>query len=212
MVKKPFLNPDFDLAALQKIHNSLFVMNRYLPLGLIVGLLIAFRILGGMLPATQPNFQPVVALFFCGALLATGWRAFLIPFGIWAVTYPFAQGPVWDSSIFLTTLIALAVTFLLGKALSHRGIPTLLTGSVVAAVVFHIITNGAAWIGDPTYEKSLVGFWQSLWTGPPNSLLPSWVFLRNFISANFLFTGIFAVAQFRLPKSEIIIQPAILAK
>jgi hypothetical protein len=212
MIKKPFLNVDFDLAALKKINNSVSVMNRYLPLGLLIGLLITFRILGGMLPMNQPNFQPIVALFFCGALLATGSRAFLFPFGIWAVTYPFAQGPVWDLSIFLTTLIALTTTFLLGKALSHRGVPTLLAGSVVAAVMFHIITNGAAWIGDPTYEKSLMGLWQSLWTGPANSLLPSWIFLRNLIAANFLFTGIFAVVQFRLPKSQITIQQTILVK
>ena len=67
-------------------------MHRYLPLGLIVGLLIAFRILGSVLPESQPNFQPLVALFFCGALLAPGWRGLAIPFGIWAVTFPLGVG------------------------------------------------------------------------------------------------------------------------
>ena len=212
MSQKPSLNSDFDLAALTKIHNPLPVMNRYLPLGLIIGLLIAFRILASILPPTQPNFQPLVALFFCGALMAKGWRGFVIPFGIWVVTYPFAQGPVWDFSIFLTTLIALSATFLLGKTLSHRGIPALLVGSVTAALLFHLFTNGAAWIAEPIYEKSLVGLWQSLWTGPPGSPLPSWVFLRNLAAANLLFTGIFAGAQLHLPKSEISTRRAALAK
>ena len=187
-------------------------MNRYLPLGLMIGLLIAFRILGGMLPPTQPNFQPLVALFFCGALLTGGWLGLIIPFGIWIVTYPFAQGPVWDLSIFFTTLTALSLTFLLGRTLLNRRFPTLLVGSVFAAIIFHLITNGAAWIGDPIYEKSLTGLWQSLWTGPPSSTLPSWVFLRNLAAANFLFTGIFAGAQLHLPKREISIGKSLLVK
>lgn len=174
-------------------------MLRYLPLALIVGLLIAFRILGSVLPESQPNFQPLAALFFCGALLAPGWRGFAIPFGIWAITYPLGIGPVSDVRIFLTTLIALAAIFLMGKAISDRGFPTLLLGSAAAAVVFHLITNGAAWLGDPMYEKSASGFWQSIWTGPPASTIPSWVFLRNLLAANILFTGIFVGAQLRLP-------------
>lgn len=184
-------------------------MQRYLPLGLIVGLLIAFRILGSMLPASQPNFQPLAALFFCGALLASGWRGFAIPFGIWAVTYLFGKGPVTDLPIFLTTLLAFVAIFFMGKAFSKRGLPVLLMGSLVAAVAFHLITNGAAWLGDPMYEKSLTGLWQSLWTGPVNSTIPSWVFLRNFAAANVLFTAIFAGAQLRLPKSEAAPLPAL---
>lgn len=187
-------------------------MQRYLPLGLIVGLLIAFRLLGSALPESQPNFQPLAALFFCGALLAPRWRGFAIPFVIWAITYPFGIGPVANLPIFLTTLIALAATFFLGKALSERGFPVLLFGSVAASLVFHLITNTAAWLGDPMYQKSLTGLWQSVWTGPPGSSLPSWVFLRNLAAANLLFTGIFVGAQLRLPKSAGSLPRPLLAK
>lgn len=187
-------------------------MKRYLPLCLIVGLLIAFRVLGSFLPESQPNFQPLAALFFCGAFLAPGWRGFAIPFGIWAITYPLGIGPVSDLSIFVTTLLALAAVFFLGKSLSARGIPTLLLGSVTAAVIFHLITNGAAWLGDPMYDKSLTGLYQSLWTGPPGSTIPSWVFLRNLAAANTLFTGIFACAQLRLPKAVVSVPHPLLTK
>jgi len=210
-MKKPFRYRDFGLAVLGKIHNSHRVMQRYLPLGLIVGLLIAFRILGSALPESQPNFQPLAALFFCGALLASGWRGFAIPFGIWAVTYLFGKGPVTDVPIFLTTLLAFVAVFFMGKALSNRGFALLLLGSLGAAVIFHLITNGAAWLGDPMYEKSMTGLWQSLWTGPANSTIPSWVFLRNFAAANVLFTAVFVGAQLRLPKFATTKQ-AILAK
>lgn len=187
-------------------------MHRYLPLGLIVGLLIAFRLLGNVLPDTQPNFQPLAALFFCGALLTPGWRGFAIPFGIWAVTYPFGIGPVYSVPIFATTLFALAATFVLGKWLSNQGLPVLLLGSVLAAGMFHLITSGAAWLGDPMYEKSLTGLWQSIWTGPTGSTLPSWVFLRNLAAANLLFTGIFAGAQLRLPQPTVSVPDPLFAK
>jgi hypothetical protein len=192
---------DFGLAAPSKIADSLPAMHRYLPLCLIVGLLIAFRVLGGMLPESQPNFQPLAALFFCGSLLAPGWRGFAIPFIIWAITYPLAVGPISDFPIIATTLLALIGVYIMGRFLARRSIPIALLGSLAAAGVFHLLTNGAAWIGDPMYAKNLTGLWQSLWTGPVGSPLPSWVFLRNFAAANVLFTGLFLAAQVRLPKS-----------
>ena len=211
--EKPCPKEDFALAALGKILKSPPVMNRYLPLVLIAGLLIVFRVVGIIFPESLPNFQPLAALFFCGALLAGGWRGFAIPLGIWAVTYPFGVGPIYNFPIFVTTLIALGVTFLMGKALAKRGVSSLLVGSVAAAVVFHLITCGAAWLGDPAlYERSLNGLWQSVWSGPVNSRIPSWVFLRNLAAANVIFTGVFALAQVRLPKSEVSVSDPIFAK
>ncbi|RYD31175.1 MAG: hypothetical protein EOP87_15235 [Verrucomicrobiaceae bacterium] len=181
-------------------------MQRYLPLVLIVGLLIAFRILGGLLLPSEflPNFQPLAALFFCGALLAPGWRGFAIPAAIWAVTYPFATGFEHDALAFIatlsTTLLAFVAIFFMGKALSSRGFALMLVGSLASAVVFHVLTNGAAWLGNPVYEKTLTGLLGSLWTGHPSYPLPSWVFFRNFAVANVLFTAIFVGAQFRLPR------------
>lgn len=175
-------------------------MNRYLPLCLIVGLLITFRILGSVFPETLPNFQPLAAVFFCGALLATGWRGFAIPLAVWALTFPLGIGHTSNPAVFLTTLFALTLVFFLGKTLSTKGVTALLIGSIAGAVTFHLITNGAAWLGDPRYPKTLIGFWQSLWTGAPGDVLPSWVFLRNLTAANLIFTSVFLTARFRLPK------------
>ncbi len=175
-------------------------MNRYLPICLIVGLLIAFRVLGSVFPEALPNFQPLAAVFFCGTLLATGWRGFAIPLAVWAVTFPLGIGHTSSPAVFLTTLFALALVFFLGKNLSTKGVPALLMGSIAGAVTFHLITNGAAWLGDPRYAKTLAGFWQSVWLGAPGDVLPSWVFLRNLTAANFIFTGVFLAARIRLPK------------
>jgi hypothetical protein len=175
-------------------------MNRYLPLCLIVGLLIAFRVVGSAFPETLPNFQPLAAVFFCGALLAPGWRGFAIPLGVWAITFPLGVGHTANPLDFATTSLALVATFFLGKALSKQGFPTLLAGSAVSAIVFHLITCGGAWITDPLYAKNLEGLFQSVWAGPIGSKIPSWMFLRNLTAANVLFTGVFLAAQMRLPK------------
>ncbi|MBC7979780.1 MAG: hypothetical protein H7Y36_04370 [Armatimonadetes bacterium] len=197
--KKPFTSTDFTLAAPVKIHNSLAVMKRYLPLVLVVGLLVAFRVLGSAFPETLPNFQPLAAMFFCGTLLAPGWRGLAIPLGIWAVTFPFGMGHTANPLDFATTSLALLAIFFIGKTLTQRGLPALLLGSALSAVLFHLITCCGAWITDPLYTKNLEGLVQSVWSGPAGSPLPSWVFLRNMTAANVLFTGIFAIAQLRLP-------------
>lgn len=179
-------------------------MNRLLPTALILTLLLAFRIIGSVFPETLPNFQPLAALFFCGALMAKSWRAWAIPLAAWAVTYPapaIIQGNMGylSAGVIITTALAFAATFFIGKKLSGAGFATLLAGSVTAALAFHLITNGAAWMGSPLYPKSPTGLWQSLWAGPAGSAIPSWVFLRNMTCANLLFTAIFLSARFALP-------------
>ena len=186
-------------------------MKRYLPLVLIVTLLLLFRVVGIMYPQALPNFQPLTAVFFCGALLAPGWRGFALPFGIWAITYPFGIGHVHSVSVFITTLAAFSLIFFMGRGAAKRGVPTLLLGSIAAAVTFHLITSGAAWIGEPMYPKNLQGLWQSVWSGPVG-YGPSWVFLRNLAAANLIFTAVFLLARVRLPKSEAALSNSVFAR
>ena len=176
-------------------------MLRHLPLCLSVLLLIAFRVIGAAYPMALPNFQPLAALFFCGALIAPAWRGFALPLGIWILTFPLGSGHPQGPSLFLTTLAALTLTYFLGKWLSKKGWTGMLLGSVAATLVFHLITNSAAWLADPRYAKSLVGLWQSLWTGAPGDVLPSWVFLRNLGVANLIFTAAHLLAMLRVPHS-----------
>jgi hypothetical protein len=175
------------------------VMQRLLPFVLVIALLIAFRIAGAMFPETLPNFQPLSALFFCGVLLASGWRGFAIPAGIWALTFPLGIGHTPGPGLFLTTLAGFVAVFFLGQVLAKRGVVSLLLGSVAAAVVFHMFTSGMAWAVDPRYAKTGMGLWQSVWLGVPGDVLPSWVFLRNLATANALFTAVVLLASVKMP-------------
>lgn len=185
------------------------VMQRFLPFVLVVALLIAFRVVGAAFPETLPNFQPLSALFFCGALLATGWRGFAIPAGIWALTFPFGIGHTEGPGLFLTTLAGFVAVFFLGQFLAKRGMASMLFGSAAAALVFHLFTSGMAWAVDPRYAKTLTGLWQSVWAGAPGDVLPSWVFLRNLAGANLLFTSAVLAACLKLPAwPKLAVQPA----
>jgi len=180
-------------------------MNRFLPLVLFAILIVVFRLIGSAFPETLPNFQPLAALFFCGAMMSKDWRAWAIPLGAWLITYPapaFFQGnfSYLGPEILVSTALAFTAMFFLGKSMSNSGMTTVLAGSFVAALVFHLITNGIAWIGSPLYAKNLNGLIQSLWTGPVNSPIPSWVFLRNMAAANLLFTSVFLCTRFALPR------------
>lgn len=180
-------------------------MKRYLPLLLVVCLLIAFRVVGSMLPETLPNFQPLTAVFFCGAMLAAGWRGLAIPLGVWAVTFPLGVGHTANPLDFATTLTAFVLIFFFGKALQGGKLPTLLAGAAASALVFHLITCGAAWVTDPLYAKNLDGLYRSVWAGPLDSSLPSWVFLRNMAAANVVFTAIFALARMRWTETNAVL-------
>jgi hypothetical protein len=179
-------------------------MSRFLTLALFTLLVIIFRYIGSAFPELLPNFQPLAALFFCGAIMAKDWRSWAIPVAAWLVTYPvnaiITGNPQFlGLAEFMTTAVAFAVVYFFGKFMAPKHIATTLAGAVVAALMFHLITNLAAWMGSPMYAKNLEGVIQSLWTGPAGSPVPSWVFLRNMVGANLIFTVIFLSARFALP-------------
>ena len=177
-------------------------MKRYLPACVALVSLLGLRALGSAFPEALPNFQPLAALWFCGVLLAPGWRGAVMPALVWAASFPLGSGHPGGPGLFLTTLTAFAVVFGLGGLLARRGAAVFLAGSLGAALLFHLITCAAAWVVDPLYPKSAEGLWQSVWTGPVGSPLPSWVFLRNLAAANLLFTGALLLARLPLRSAE----------
>jgi len=190
------------------------VNSRWLPLLVVASLLILFRVFGSIFSETLPNFQPLAALFFCGFLLAPGWRGFAIPAGIYFLTYPLPamlQGRLdWlTPGVLGVTLLAFGAMFLLGRALRPERALTLFGGAFAAAILFHLITNGAAWLGSPMYPKSALGLWQSLWAGPVGSPLPSWVFLRNLVAANLIFTAVILVARIPMAIPRVAVTPGL---
>ena len=182
-------------------------MHRWLPALLIVSLLIGFRILGSSFPETFPNLQPLPALLLCSLVFLHGVQRWLLPLLAWIVTDPLSsalQGyPVFGTHNFS---VLLGVFIIFGIAKWNRRHPSsgsTLASAAACALSFHFLTGLVSFTFDPVYAKSWDGFMQSQWTAPPG-LGPTWMFLRNLLIANVMFSGLFLVARSSLlkPTSE----------
>lgn len=173
----------------------------WLPALFLLALLVGFRALGAAFSHQLPNFQPLPALFLCSLVFLRGTKAWALPLIAWLVSNPLAsalQGynPFEAGGGVIVAFLALLLTG--AMALLFRKAPStalLLGGGLMAALLFHLVTNAAVWLADPLYAKSAGGLWQALWSGRPTDPMPSWVFLRNLAGANLLFTALFLLAR-----------------
>jgi hypothetical protein len=81
---------------------------------------------------------------------------------------------------------------------------------VLGALLFYLITNTVAWLQNPEYSKTLLGWIQALTTGLPG-YPPTWTFFRNTLLSGGLFTGLFVGAmkltEAREPQEETEVDP-----
>lgn len=144
----------------------------------------------------MPNLSPLGALFFCG-MAFYGWRGVVLPLAAWVITYPVTnlmQGESMGAEL-LAPLLGFGL--MIGLACFFKKAPSgkLFAGSLLSAVLFYLVTNTLSWAGDPSYApKSLATLGQALWTGVPG-FAPTWMFFRNALAGQALFTGLFLLAH-----------------
>jgi hypothetical protein len=152
------------------------------------------------------NFSVLYALFFCAGAFFPGLMAWWLPLGTMLVTDVilnvfFYHAPVL-SWYMLITAASFAGLILLGKMFSRRSSWLgLLTGGLVGAVLFYLITNTASWLYNPEYPKTFAGWVQALTRGTQGNP-PTWAFFRNTLLSGGLFTGLFAGAFKLTAESE----------
>ena len=170
-------------------------MQRALPVIVFALVLISALIIGALNPESLGNLQPTGALFFCGMALF-GLRGVILAAGTWLISYPVTsilQGYQVGWEI-LVPMIGFAAMVGLARFFRNSSLLRTFTGSMLGAVVFYLITNTLAWAFDPLYApKSLATLGQALWTGLPG-YAPTWMFLRNAMIAQAVFSGVFLVA------------------
>lgn len=171
-------------------------MKRIIPLAVFFVVLGAARVIGSLSPDGWANLSPLGALFFCG-MACFGWRGTILPAAAWMLTYPVTnaiQGHSLGAEL-LSPLLGFAGMIGLASFFRKTDGTRLLAGSLLSAVVFYLVTNSLSWIFDPLYApKSLATLTQSLWTGLPG-YPPTWMFFRNALIAQALFTGLFLLAR-----------------
>jgi hypothetical protein len=152
-------------------------------------------------PGVMPwNFSAAYALAFCAGLYFPAVMAWVLPLATLLITdvllnalfYSNFPGFSWADfpGGILPNYIGYAIFILLGQMLrGKRSWLTLMTGSIVGAIVFYLVSNTASWITLP-YAKTFFGWIQALTTGLPG-YPPTWTFFWKTLLSSGLFSGLF---------------------
>ena len=71
-----------------------------------------------------------------------------------------------------------------------------ISGVLGCSVLFYLVSNSAAWLGDAYYTKTVAGWWQAMTVGHIEFPPTLW-FFRNTLVGDLLFTGAFALVMAR---------------
>jgi len=174
-----------------------------IPALLVVFSAVAYRITTGLLihsgASWLSNFAPLSAIALCSAAYFPKKYKFSVPLitlFISDAVINFRYGaPLLDPQI-LVRYFALGAVGCIGVLLQHRpSLKTLLPASIVGSTIFYVTTNAFSWLSDPGYAKNLGGLIQALTMGLPQySATPSWMFFRNSLLSDLLFTLLFVLS------------------
>jgi hypothetical protein len=173
-----------------------------IPALLLIMVAIAFRIATGLFGHADSiglmNFAPIAAIALCAAAYFPWKYKFTLPMIallISDVVLDAHYGFSLLSPFVLSHYIGFAIVGCLGLLLQKRASwKTLLPASIAASFIFYVVTNSVSWIYDPGYAKNFAGLIQSLTVGLPQySATPSWMFFRNSLVSDLLFTLLFVV-------------------
>ena len=160
----------------------------------------------GMLPQ---NFSAAYALVFCAGVYFAGRMAWWLPLGTMLVTdiglnlyYWLALGwDVWTPANIAYlgfNYVAYLALILLGRRFKPgSSFVALLSGGILGAILFYLITNTASWLfnpfHNPEYTRTLAG-WLTALTKGTVGWPQTWEFFRNTLLSGGLFTALFVAA------------------
>lgn len=151
-------------------------------------------------PSWFVNFSPMAALVLCSAACLPRRWAFTLPFVAligtdlilnWHYAQPGTAGfPFWSVEL-LSKTIAFVLIAAFGRELQKQPrARVLLPAALGSSLFFYLVTNTASWLSEPRYGSTFSGWAQALTTGLPQ-YLPTWVFFRNTLVSDMLFTALF---------------------
>ncbi len=175
-----------------------------IPALLLVLSAVGYRVVLGLFAQSDAtwlsNFAPLAAIALCIAAYLPSRYKFTLPlaalFASDVILNMHYGASLLDPLIF-GRYLALAVVGCIGLALQDRpSMKTLLPASIAGSVIFYVITNAFSWLSDPGYVKNFAGLIQALTTGlPAYSATPSWMFFRNSLASDLLFTALFIICM-----------------
>lgn len=174
--------------------------NKWLP----ILLMLAFALTRwpGLLPW---NFSVFYALAFCGGVFLPGKLAWWLPLATLAVTdvllnlhYTAKGYNAWQIHMLFNYVAAIAIIWLGTRFSPRSSIWKLVSGGLLGAILFYLITNTASWLfnpfNNPEYVKTFGGWFIALTKGTAG-FPETWQFFRNTLLSGGLFTALFAGAM-----------------
>ena len=175
-----------------------------IPAFLLVLLAVAYRIATGFFihsgATWLSEFAPGTAIALCCAAYFPARYKFSVPLGTLFISDLILnlhyRVSLFDAHI-VSRYLAFALVGCIGLIVRNRAsLKTLLPASIIGSLIFYLITNVFSWLSDPGYLKNVAGLIQALTVGLPQySATPSWMFFRNSVVSDLLFTGLFILCM-----------------
>jgi hypothetical protein len=175
-----------------------------IPALLLILSAIGYRIVTGLFAEPGSigllNFAPLAAIALCAAAYFPAKYKFTVPMIallISDVVLNMHYGFSLLSPFVFSHYIGFTLVGCLGLLLQNRrSIKTLLPASIAGSLIFYVVTNSVSWLFDPGYAKNFAGLIQALTVGLPQySATPTWMFFRNSVVSDLLFTGLFVLCM-----------------
>jgi hypothetical protein len=140
------------------------------------------------------NFSPMAALILCGAACLPRRIAIIVPFASLLIT-DFILNAHYGATLFNADFVAKTIAFAAIAAFGWQlraqpRVRVLIPTALCTSLFFYLFTNSVSWLTDPGYARSIGGWAQALTTGLP-SYQPSWMFLRNQLVSDLVFSVLF---------------------
>ena len=173
-----------------------------IPAFLLVILAVAYRLATGLMihsgTTWLSNFAPLAAIALCSAAYFPMRFKFSVPLialFVSDIVLNFHYDAPMFSPLIVCRYLTLIVVGLIGLALQNRAsLKTLLPASIVGSTIFYAVTCVFAWLSDPGYVRNFAGLIQSLTVGLSTySTTPSWMFFRNSLLSDLVFTFVFVM-------------------
>ena len=171
-----------------------------IPAFLLVLIAVVYRVVMGpfvqLESAWLANFAPLAAIALCSAAYFPAKYKFAVPLVLLFVSDVILNlhyGADLLNPLIIGRYLALIAIGCLGVLLQNRAsLKTLLPASIVGSLLLYFIANTFSWLSDPGYMKNFAGFIQAQTIGlPAYSATPTWMFLRNSIISDLIFTSLF---------------------
>lgn len=153
----------------------------------------------GLWPEGLKNFSAAYALAFCAGVYFPRRLAWWLPMATLLATDVvlnlFYYHTAAVNGFMMVNYVAYAGLIWIGRRNSPQSsMLKLVSGGLLGAILFYLLTNTAAWLQNPAYPKTLAGWIQALTGGVPG-FPPTWTFFRNTLLSGGLFTGLFVGAM-----------------